>query len=207
MRQPGPLLASGRDSEIFDYGPGLVLRRSRSRRSMEKEATTMRYVTERGYPAPRVEELSADGSELVMERIVGPTMLEDLQKRPWTYRRHAATLASLHRRLHHPSGSPSAERHPRPRWPGPHRLDQRGARLRGDGRRGHLALDGGSRDPRPALAGRAQRRYAQTVRPLFPRSFRPRRHSGGSSRGGGMEIPGPEHPAHGGRGDATPPPR
>ena len=100
MRQPGPLLASGRDSEIFDYGPGLVLRRSRSRRSMEKEATTMRYVTERGYPAPRVEELSADGCELVMERIVGPTMLEDLQKRPWTYRRHAATLASLHRRLH-----------------------------------------------------------------------------------------------------------
>ena len=100
MRQPGPLLASGRDSEIFDYGPGLVLRRSRSRRSMEKEATTMRYVTERGYPAPRVEELSADGCELVMERIVGPTMLEELQKRPWTYRRHAATLASLHRRLH-----------------------------------------------------------------------------------------------------------
>ncbi len=100
MRQPGPLLASGRDSEIFDYGPGLVLRRSRSRRSMEKEATTMRYVTERGYPAPRVEELSADGCELVMERIAGPTMLEELQKRPWTYRRHAATLASLHRRLH-----------------------------------------------------------------------------------------------------------
>jgi len=100
MRQPGPLLASGRDSEIFDYGPGLVLRRSRSRRSMEKEATTMRYVIERGYPAPRVEELSADGCELVMERIAGPTMLEELQKRPWTYRRHAATLASLHRRLH-----------------------------------------------------------------------------------------------------------
>ena len=100
MRQPGALLASGRDSEIFDYGPGLVLRRSRSRRSMEKEAAIMRYVTERGYPAPRVEELSADGSELVMERIVGPTMLVDLQKRPWTYGRHAATLASLHRRLH-----------------------------------------------------------------------------------------------------------
>src|SRR5262245_22411045 len=100
MRQSGALLASGRDSEIFDYGPGLVLRRSRSRRSMEKEAMTMRYVNERGYPAPRVEELSADGCELAMERIAGPTMLEELQKRPWTYRRHAATLASLHRRLH-----------------------------------------------------------------------------------------------------------
>jgi aminoglycoside phosphotransferase (APT) family kinase protein len=100
MRQPGALLASGRDSEIFDFGPGLVLRRSRSRRSMEKEAATMRYVTRRGYPAPRVEEVSTDGSELVMERIVGATMLEDLQKRPWTYPRHAATLASLHERLH-----------------------------------------------------------------------------------------------------------
>ncbi len=32
IREPGPLLASGRDSEIFDYGPGLVLRRSRNRR-------------------------------------------------------------------------------------------------------------------------------------------------------------------------------
>ena len=100
MGQLGVLLASGRDSEIFEYGPGLVLRRSRSRRSLAKEAAIMRYVTERGYPAPRVEELSADGSELVMERIVGCTMLEELQKRPWTYRRQAATLASLHRRLH-----------------------------------------------------------------------------------------------------------
>lgn len=100
MGQLGALLASGRDSEIFEYGPGLVLRRSRSRRSLAKEAATMRYVTERGYPAPRVEELSADGSELVMERIEGRTMLQQLQHRPWTYRRQAATLASLHRRLH-----------------------------------------------------------------------------------------------------------
>ena len=100
MGQLGALLASGRDSEIFEYGPGLVLRRSRSRRSMEKEAAIMRYVSERGYPVPWVGELSADGSELVMERIAGRTMLEELQKRPWTYRRQAATLASLHRRLH-----------------------------------------------------------------------------------------------------------
>lgn len=77
--QPGSLLASGRDSEIFDHGPGLVLRRSRDRRSMEREAKVMRYVAEHGYPAPRVEEVRADGSELVMERIDGPTMLEALR--------------------------------------------------------------------------------------------------------------------------------
>ena len=100
MRDPGPLLASGRDSEIFAYGPGLVLRRSRGRRSMEKEAKVMRYVAARGYPAPRVEELSADGSELVMERIEGPTLLEAVSTQPWTLRRNAATLAVLHDRLH-----------------------------------------------------------------------------------------------------------
>ncbi len=31
LRPAGPLVASGRDSEIFEYGPGLVLRRSRKR--------------------------------------------------------------------------------------------------------------------------------------------------------------------------------
>lgn len=110
MREPGALLASGRDSEIFEYGPGLVLRRSRDRRSLEKEAMVLRYVAEQGYPAPRVEELSADGSALVMERIAGPTMLEAMARRPWTLARHAATLAELHQRLHE--------------LPGPEWLDQ-----------------------------------------------------------------------------------
>lgn len=100
MREPGVLLASGRDSEIFDCGPGLVLRRSRDRRSLEKDAKVLRYVTGLGYPAPRVEELSADGSELIMERIDGPTMFEAMMRRPWTLGRHAAALAALHQRLH-----------------------------------------------------------------------------------------------------------
>jgi len=96
----GPLVASGRDSEIFAYGRDLVLRRSRNRRSMEKEAKVMGYAAQAGYPVPRVEEISADGSELVMERIDGPTMLEVLSRQPWTLRRHAAELAALHDRLH-----------------------------------------------------------------------------------------------------------
>jgi tRNA A-37 threonylcarbamoyl transferase component Bud32 len=100
MHAAGALMASGRDSEIFEYGRGLVLRRSRNRRSMEKEAKVMSYAAQAGYPVPRVEEISADGSELVMERIDGPTMLEVLSRQPWTLRRHAATLAALHDRLH-----------------------------------------------------------------------------------------------------------
>ena len=100
MKAPGSLIASGRDSEIFDYGPGLVLRRSRERRSLGREAKVMRFLSERGYPAPRVGELSADGADLVMERIDGPTMLEVMMRQPWTVRRHAKTLAGLHERLH-----------------------------------------------------------------------------------------------------------
>ena len=58
----------------------------------------MRYVARHGYPAPRVEDVRANGSELVMERIDGPTMLEVLSKRPWTLRRNAGRLAMLHHR-------------------------------------------------------------------------------------------------------------
>ena len=46
-----------------------LLRRSRDRRSLEKDAKVLRYVAGHGFPAPKVEELSVDGSALVMERI------------------------------------------------------------------------------------------------------------------------------------------
>ena len=100
MRACGPLLASGRDADIFAYGPGLVLRRSRRNRSMEREAKVMQYVAAHGYPAPRVEDVRAGGTELVMERIDGPVMLDVLSRRPWTVWRNAARLARLHRQLH-----------------------------------------------------------------------------------------------------------
>jgi aminoglycoside phosphotransferase (APT) family kinase protein len=67
---------------------------------MEKEARIMAYVAQHGFPAPRVEAISADGSELIMGRIDGPTMLEVLSRRPWLLRRHAVVLATLHERLH-----------------------------------------------------------------------------------------------------------
>lgn len=106
VRTAGPLVASGRDSEIFECGRGLVLRRSRNRRSMEKEAKVMGYAAQAGFPVPRVEEISADGSEVVMERIEGPTMFEALLRQPWMLRRHAAALAALHDRLHDIPGPP-----------------------------------------------------------------------------------------------------
>ncbi len=96
----GPLLASGRDADIFEYGPALVLRRSRHGRSMVREARTMTHVRDHGYPVPRVDALNEDGTDLVMERIEGPSMVELLSRRPWSGARMGRTLADLHQRLH-----------------------------------------------------------------------------------------------------------
>lgn len=97
---PGPLLASGRDSDIFEYGPGLVLRRSRKGRSMLQEARIMEYVRGQGFPVPAVEDVSGDGLNMVIERIEGPDMVAMMGTRPWTITRLGRVLADLHRRLH-----------------------------------------------------------------------------------------------------------
>jgi aminoglycoside phosphotransferase (APT) family kinase protein len=110
VRQPGRLLASGRDSDIFECGEGLVLRRSRAGRSLAQEARTMEYARSHGYPVPAIEELSDDGADLVMERIDGLSMVDLIAKRPWAIRGQGALLADLHRRLHEI---------PAPEWAGP----------------------------------------------------------------------------------------
>jgi aminoglycoside phosphotransferase (APT) family kinase protein len=92
------LLASGRDCDVFDIGDGLVLRRAKTGRSLENEARVMRWVGEQGYPVPRVDR--AEGPDLVMERVDGPTMVRDLRAHPWRARSHARVLAGLHARLH-----------------------------------------------------------------------------------------------------------
>ncbi len=99
-REAGRLLASGRDSDIFEYGPDRVLRRARDGRSIEDEARVMEYVRQRGMAVPAVHEVRAHGTEIVMDRINGPTMIAAASRRPWQVDRHAGVLAALHRRLH-----------------------------------------------------------------------------------------------------------
>jgi aminoglycoside phosphotransferase (APT) family kinase protein len=100
VHDPGSLLASGRDADIFEYGPGLVLRKSRHGRSVIKEARLMEFVRAEGYPVPAVEEVSDDGLAIVMERIDGINMVDALTKRPWTVRSLGRALGGLHRDLH-----------------------------------------------------------------------------------------------------------
>lgn len=100
MHPSGPLLASGRDADIYEYGDGLVLRRARDGRSLSYEARVMEYLHDQGYPVPAVEEISEDGSELVIERVDGPSMVQAIGDAPWTVRHCARMLADLHLQLH-----------------------------------------------------------------------------------------------------------
>ena len=65
MHAPGRLVASGRDADIFEYGPHQVLRRAREERSQLIEAQTMEYLRAEGYPVPEVIEIDASGWEAI----------------------------------------------------------------------------------------------------------------------------------------------
>jgi aminoglycoside phosphotransferase (APT) family kinase protein len=58
----------------------------------------MEHARRNGYPVPAVLDVQEDA--LVLERVDGPTMLEDLLARPEAHDAHAVLLATLHRDLH-----------------------------------------------------------------------------------------------------------
>ena len=92
------LVGAGRTADVFARGEHEVLRRYRSPRDTEREVAAMEHARAQGYPVPPARAVS--DTDIVMERLSGPTMLIDLGRRPWLVARHAATLADLHRRLH-----------------------------------------------------------------------------------------------------------
>lgn len=95
---PGPLLASGRAADVYDLGDGTVLRRyRRDAHDIDIEARVMEYVRARKFPVPKV--VRAAGTDMVMERVDGPTMLEALERSPWRVLWYAWRLARLQRRL------------------------------------------------------------------------------------------------------------
>lgn len=95
---PGPLLARGRDADVFDVGGGRVLRRYRREGSTLDEAAIMQLVASSGYPVPEVHEVS--GPSIVMDRVTGPTLLAEVVRKPWRIPWGGRVLADLHRRLH-----------------------------------------------------------------------------------------------------------
>ncbi|MFW2332617.1 phosphotransferase [Ilumatobacter sp.] len=95
--EPGRLMASGRAADVYDLGDGTVLRRYRSGHDATVEGRVMRWVREQGVAVPLVHRV--DGPDIVMDLVPGPTMLADLEARPWRVVQHARLLARLQREL------------------------------------------------------------------------------------------------------------
>lgn len=99
------LIAQGRSADVYDLGDGTVLRRYRDEfvartghtPDCTGEAEVMMWAARHGVPVPHV--VHAEGADLVMEKVVGPTLLEEVGRRPWKMRSAARVLADLHHRL------------------------------------------------------------------------------------------------------------
>ncbi|KRV49888.1 hypothetical protein AQ490_19455 [Wenjunlia vitaminophila] len=121
------LIARGRDADVYALDESRVLRRYRREGPTEQEARLMSHLAACGYPVPKVYEVTR--TDMVLERLTGPTMLEVLSRRPWRVGSLGRTLGRLHDRLH---------ALPAPKW-----LPQRFA-TPGDDRVLHLDLHPGN---------------------------------------------------------------
>ena len=92
MHLPPPF-ASGRDADVYALDGERVLRRYRAGGDVSAEAKVMTHVAEHGYPVVRV--FAAAGSDLVLERLAGPTMLEALASAQLAVGDAARSLADL----------------------------------------------------------------------------------------------------------------
>jgi aminoglycoside phosphotransferase (APT) family kinase protein len=100
MADPPPdrLIASGRAADVYDLGDGTVLRRYRDDgHDVDEEARVMRYVAAHGVRVPEV--VAAHDRDLVMERIAGRTLLEELAERPTRLLGAGRLVAELQARL------------------------------------------------------------------------------------------------------------
>lgn len=111
----GGLVGAGRTAEVYEWGPGLVLKLYRGafpREWVEHEARLGRLVHAAGQPAPAVGELVEEDGRIgfVCERAEGPSWLDELQRRPWLAGRTGRALARLHAAMHRrpaPGGLPA----------------------------------------------------------------------------------------------------
>ncbi|WP_328482230.1 phosphotransferase [Streptomyces sp. NBC_00377] len=108
MSATGRLLGSGRTADVYEIDEAWVLRRDREGRDDSAAlGAVMAHVREHGYPAPAVRP-SASRTDLVMERLHGPTMLQAFAAGTLAPEEAGAVLARLLRELHALPGRVSA---------------------------------------------------------------------------------------------------
>ncbi|MDO3686261.1 phosphotransferase [Micromonospora sp. C28ISP2-4] len=96
--EPATPLASGRTADVWLLSGRRVLRRYRDGGDVRAEAEVMRYLHRAGYPVPRVHR--ADGADLVLDRVSGPTLVEAFHAGTLAAPEAARMLADLHDHLH-----------------------------------------------------------------------------------------------------------
>ncbi len=102
LRDP---IATGRSAEIYEWGEGQVLKLFLASVPVEwakAEASIGRMVHAAGLPVPAVGEIVevAGRPGIVLERLVGPSLLDVMSARPWAVFHFAGRLARLHAEIH-----------------------------------------------------------------------------------------------------------
>ncbi len=105
MNQLQPPIATGRTAEIFLYDDEKVLKLffpTIPQLWIDQETDTGRSIQETQLPVPKVYERVKmhDREGLVYEKIAGPTLLNELARKPWTVVRSARLLGTLHAQVH-----------------------------------------------------------------------------------------------------------
>lgn len=98
----GHLLGSGRTADVYAYRDSWVLRRYRDGTDATGELAVMSYLSASGFPVPRIGPPAdpALASDLVMQRLTGPTMAEALLAGTLTPAEGGEMLAYLLHELH-----------------------------------------------------------------------------------------------------------
>jgi uncharacterized protein (TIGR02172 family) len=101
----GRPLGIGRTAEVYPWREGQILKLFRPevpREWIEHEARVGRIVFDAGLAAPAVGEVVEVEGRLgiIFEHIVGPSMLDDLVRRPWVLFRSARQFAEVHAAMH-----------------------------------------------------------------------------------------------------------
>ena len=103
---PGPIIAEGREAELLGWGEGRVLKLMRDvphpelRVELEERALTAAAGVGAPVPAPHGHVTHHGRPGLVMDRVDGPDLLSEVERRPWAVYSVARTVGTLHARLH-----------------------------------------------------------------------------------------------------------
>jgi tRNA A-37 threonylcarbamoyl transferase component Bud32 len=109
--EPGALLATGATALVYELDGHRVLRRYRDEGwPVDRVAAATEIAWGAGIPTPRV--LAAHSPDLVLERVDGPTMLDEMISGRLTMRDAMTMLAKLHRHTHEVRRPPGDTRLP-----------------------------------------------------------------------------------------------